>query len=90
MRRPCDGDDHAREWQDDGPTNADNLITLDRPSHNAKSAGLYQHQLLDTGVVDLTDAWGHHLHDPPADPLDPAPPELLGEPPAPDDGPCPF
>jgi hypothetical protein len=81
--------DHAREWQDGGPTNADNLITLDRPSHNAKSAGLYGDALRDDGVAEITDPWGRVFQDPPDDPLDPASPELLEPAPDPDE-PCPF
>jgi hypothetical protein len=69
--------DHAREWQHGGPTDAANLVTLDRSSHNLKSAGLFEEELLDTGVVGWHDAWGHRFEDPPDDPLDPAPPELL-------------
>jgi len=79
--------DHAREWQHGGPTNADNLITLDRTSHNLKSNNLFHDELLDTGIVGITDAWGHHFEDPPPDPLDPAPPDLL---PPPEDEPPPF
>jgi hypothetical protein len=78
--------DHAREWQDGGPTDARNLITLDRPSHNAKTAGLYTDELLDSGIAGFTDAWGHRFQDPPQDPMDPAPPELLAR----DDETCPF
>ena len=81
--------DHAREWQDGGPTDARNLVTLDRSSHNLKSAGLFQEELLDTGVVAVADAWGHRFEDPPNDPLDPAPPELLPSGDPPDDA-CPF
>ena len=57
--------DHAREWQHLGKTEDTNLITLDRPSHNAKSAGLYGDEILDTGVVRITDPWGHVFEDPP-------------------------
>jgi hypothetical protein len=81
--------DHAREWQDGGPTNAGNLITLDRPSHNAKSNGLYGDALRDDGVAEITDPWGRVFEDPPNDPLDPAPPELIDPAPDPDE-PCPF
>ena len=76
--------DHAREWQHGGPTDADNLVVLDRSNHNLKSAGLFEEALLDSGAVGWLDAWGHRFEDPPNDPLDPAPPELL---PA---VPCPF
>ena len=80
--------DHAREWQHGGPTDADNLVTLDRPSHNLKSAGLFEEALLDSGAVGWLDAWRHRFEDPPNDPLDPVPPGLLaGQPP---DEPCPF
>jgi hypothetical protein len=72
--------DHAREWQDGGPTEDSNLVTLDRPSHNLRSSRLYQEELLDSGIVGMTDAWGHYFEDPPADPLDPASPELLPPP----------
>lgn len=84
--------DHAREWQDLGRTEDSNLITLDRPSHNAKSAGLYEDELLDTGVVHITDPWKHVFEDPPDAPMDPVPPHLL-PPPTPsedDDGSAPF
>lgn len=79
--------DHAREWQHDGRTEAANLITLDRASHLAKSAGLYTDGFQDTGVVAIGDPWGHVFEDPPDAPMDAVPPELL--PPPPDD-PCPF
>jgi hypothetical protein len=75
--------DHAREWQHGGSTQDTNLVTLDRPSHTLKSLGLFQEQYLDTGVVGITDAWGHWFEDPPNQPLDPAAPDLL--PPADDD-----
>lgn len=75
--------DHAREWQDGGRTDADNLVTLSRPIHLAKSAGLIEEEYLDTGVVGWDDTWGNHFEDPPPDPVDPAPPEVL--PPAPPD-----
>lgn len=82
--------DHAREWQHGGRTDAANLVTLDRPTHNAKSAGLLQEELLDSGAVGWIDAWDHRFEDPPADPLDPAPPELLPPPPPSSDEACPF
>lgn len=87
----CDVD-HAREWQHLGPTNDVNLITLDRPTHNAKSAGLIEEALLDSGVVDWRNLWGSRFSDPPNDPLDPAPPALLPRSATPhdDDAPCPF
>jgi hypothetical protein len=69
--------DHAREWQDDGPTDDTNLIALDRPTHNLKSEGLFEERLRDDGAVDWDDVWGHRFTDPPADPLDPAPSHLL-------------
>ncbi len=81
--------DHAREWQDGGPTNEVNLVTLDRSSHNLKSHRLYQEELLDSGIVGMTDTWGNYFQDPPADPLDPAPPALLPEPSS-DGDVCPF
>jgi hypothetical protein len=74
--------DHAREWQHGGATDAANLVTLDRSSHLLKSAGLFEEEVLDTGAVGWDDTWGHRFEDPPDDPLDPAPPELL-----PDDAP---
>lgn len=79
--------DHAREWQHLGKTEDSNLITLDRPSHTAKTAGLYGDEILDTGVVRITDPWDRVFEDPPDAPMDPAPPELL---PPPDDDPSPF
>ena len=84
--------DHAREWQDLGRTEDTNLITLDRSSHNAKSAGLYEHELLESGNVGVIDPWGHRFEDPPDAPMDPAPPDLLPPPSPPDsdDEPCPF
>ncbi len=82
--------DHAREWQDGGPTNEVNLVTLDRSSHNLKSHRLYQEELLDSGIVGMTDTWGNYFQDPPADPLDPAPPELLPTEPPVDGDSCPF
>lgn len=81
--------DHAREWQHGGSTESANLVTLDRSAHNLKSAGLVTEQLHDSGVAGWTDAWRHRFEDPPADPLDPAPPELL-PPPADPDEPAPF
>jgi hypothetical protein len=81
--------DHAREWQHGGPTNADNLVALDRSSHNLKSAGLFEEELLDTRVVRWDEVWGHRFEDPPNDPLDPAPPALLPPESPPEDA-CPF
>ena len=81
--------DHAREWQHGGPTNADNLVTLDRPSHNLKSAGLFEEVLLDSGATAWLDAWRHRFEDPPNDPLDSAPPDLLHAAPPPEEA-CPF
>ncbi|RIX27602.1 HNH endonuclease signature motif containing protein [Amnibacterium setariae] len=81
--------DHAREWQHGGTTDAANLVTLGRTDHNLKSAGLFiEGPVEDDGTVGWNEAWGHHFADPPNDPLDPAPPELL--PPPADEGPCPF
>lgn len=69
--------DHAWEWaRDHGATNAENLITLDRPSHNTKSAGLYTDALLADGRARIIDPWGHVFDDPPDAPMDPAPIEL--------------
>ena len=82
--------DHAREWQHGGRTDDTNLITLDRPTHNLKSAGLLQEQLHDTGIVGWTDAWDRYFEDPPDDPLDPAPPDLIPPARPPDDEVCPF
>ena len=82
--------DHAREWQHGGKTDYTNLITLDRPTHNLKSAGLLRQELLDTGIVGWNEAWGRYFEDPPNDPLDPAPPDLLPPERPPDDGVCPF
>lgn len=82
--------DHAREWQDDGFTDEDNLIVLDRPSHTAKSAGLYTDELLDTGAAAIVDPWGHRFEDPPHEPMDPAPPALLDDRSPPDDQAVPF
>ncbi|TDS76900.1 uncharacterized protein DUF222 [Amnibacterium kyonggiense] len=81
--------DHAREWQHFGGTDDRNLITLDRASHLAKSAGLYTDELQDTGVVNIRDPWGHVFEDPPDAPMDPVPRELL-PPPDGDDESCPF
>ena len=67
-----------------------NLVTLDRPTHNMKSAGLIQENLHDSGITGWTDAWNRYFEDPPNDPLDPAPPELLPAPAPPDDETCPF
>ncbi|GAA2752298.1 HNH endonuclease signature motif containing protein [Amnibacterium kyonggiense] len=80
--------DHAREWQHGGATDARNLVTLGRTDHNLKSAGLFIEAVEDDGTVGWDEVWGHHFADPPNDPLDPAPPELL--PPPRDDGDCPF
>jgi hypothetical protein len=80
--------DHAREWQHGGPTDADNLVALDRSSHLLKAAGLFEESLLDTGAVGGIDAWRHRFEDPPDDPLDPAPPERL--PAGPPGDVCPF
>ena len=86
--------DHAREWQNLGRTEDSNLITLDRSSHNAKSAGLYSDEILDTGVVLITDPWNHVFEDPPEAPMDPVPPKLLpkttNDTANEDDDPCPF
>ena len=82
--------DHAREWQHSGTTGFSNLVTLDRPAHNMKSAKLYQEQLHDSGIVGWNDAWDHYFEDPPADPLDPAPPRLMPPEREGPDEPCPF
>ena len=83
--------DHAREWQHTGPTSDWNLVTLDRAAHLAKSADLFQEELQANGIVHWKGPWGETFHDPPPDPLDPAPPHLLPpDPPAaagPDDDP---
>jgi hypothetical protein len=80
--------DHAREWQDGGATEDGNLVTPSRPIHLAKSHGLIDEELQDSGIVGWNDTWGNHFTDPPPDPLDPAPPDLL--PPGHDDEPAPF
>lgn len=82
--------DHAREWQDDGFTDEDNLIVLDRPAHNAKSVGLFTDELLQNGIVRIGDPWGHVFEDPPDDPMDPAPFAPVTGTPPPVDPPCPF
>ena len=80
--------DHAREWHHDGTTDEVNLVALDRASHNLKSNGLFHQELLPDGNADWEDPWGHHFLDPPPEPLDPAPVDLLPEPDP--DPPCPF
>lgn len=82
--------DHAREWHHDGTTDAVNLVALDRAGHNMKSNGLFQQHLLPDGNVDWEDPWGHHFVDPPPDPVDPAPTDLLPEPEPEPDPACPF
>ncbi|RIX30681.1 HNH endonuclease signature motif containing protein [Amnibacterium setariae] len=82
--------DHAREWQHGGTTDSANLVTLGRTDHNLKSAGLFTEAVEDDGTVGWNEAWGHHFSDPPNDPLDPAPPELLPPRPSDPDEPCPF
>ena len=80
--------DHAREWHHNGGTDEVNLVALDRASHNMKSNDLFHQELLPDGNADWEDPWGHHFLDPPPDPLDPAPTDLLPEPDP--DPPCPF
>jgi hypothetical protein len=74
--------DHVQEWQDAGVTDLDNLVSLSRPHHVAKSMGLWQEELQRDGRVDWQDPWGNGFTDPPPNPLDPAPPELIEQ----DDG----
>ena len=70
--------DHAQEWQDRGVTKAANLVSLCRPDHNGKSEGLVTEQLRDDDV-DWKTLWGRILSDPPPEPFDPVPAELLEE-----------
>jgi hypothetical protein len=49
---------------------------VDRPSHTAKSAGLYGEEILDSEILCITDPWGRVFQDPPDAPMDPAPPHL--------------
>lgn len=85
--------DHVQEWQDAGVTAVHNLVSLSRPHHLAKSAGLWQEELQRNGSIDWEDPWGGRFTDPAPEPADPAPPELV----EPDDPPlgdppdvCPF
>jgi hypothetical protein len=90
-RRPaelCDLD-HLHEWQDGGVTNGSNLLSECRPHHAGKSVDLWQAELDTGGWARWTDPWGNVLTDPPPDPMDPAPPELL-RPPSDPDEPPPF
>jgi hypothetical protein len=90
-RRPaelCDLD-HLHEWQDGGVTNGSNLLSECRPHHAGKSVDLWQAELDAGGWARWTDPWGNVLTDPPPDPMDPAPPELL-RPPSDPDEPPPF
>jgi hypothetical protein len=49
---------------------------------------LYGDEILDTGIVLITDPWGRVFQDPPDAPMDPAPPHL--HPPDDDDESAPF
>lgn len=83
--------DHIVEWQHGGVTADANLVALDRPDHLAKSARLWQEELLAQGHVDWEDPWRRHFVDPPPDPADPAPVDLLPPRPRSDpDDPAPF
>lgn len=77
----CDVD-HADEWNRGGVTRAANLVSLCRPDHNGKSTGLTTEQLRVDGVVDWTTLWGRTMSDPPPDPFESVPDELLED--------CPF
>ncbi|GAA2753737.1 HNH endonuclease signature motif containing protein [Amnibacterium kyonggiense] len=83
--------DHVQEWQDAGVTDIGNLVSLSRPHHLAKSVGLWDEELRENGSVDWRNPWGEVFTDPPSNPSDPAPPELVE--PGPADPPgddCPF
>ena len=80
--------DHAREWQHDGRTEAVNLVSLDRMIHNMKSAGLLQEVFCADGSVAWRDIWGNEYVDPPFEPHDPVPADLLPTPV--EEEPCPF
>lgn len=80
--------DHIAEWQDGGVTDVGNLVSLSRPHHRAKSAGLWQEELERDGSVDWEDPWGNHFTDPPPDPPDPARMDLVEDDPPTAD--CPF
>lgn len=69
--------DHVAEWQHLGVTATDNLVSLSRPHHRAKSAELWTEELLQNGTVDWEDPWGGTFTDPPPNPSDPAPPDLV-------------
>ncbi len=69
--------DHATEWQHGGRTIDTNLVTLDRVHHLAKSAGLWQEEYRANGTVPWADPWGNTFVDPPPDPPDPVPRQLL-------------
>jgi hypothetical protein len=84
----CDVD-HMQEWQDEGVTAIENLMSVCRPDHAAKSIGLWQNELADDGGAEWRDPWGHVFVDPPPVIADPAPSEYL-PPPTPDTDDCPF
>lgn len=71
--------DHAQEWHQLGVTKATNLVSLCRDDHNGKSAGLVAERLREDDGVDWETLWGRILSDPPPDPFDPVPPDLLDE-----------
>jgi hypothetical protein len=74
--------DHAREWQDRGVTRAANLVSLCRGDHNGTSSGLVTECVREDDSVDWETLWGRLVSDPPPEPFDPVPEDLL-------DG-CPF
>lgn len=69
--------DHIAEWQHVGVTATHNLVSLSRPHHRAKSAELWTEELLENGTVDWENPWGQTFTDPPPNPSDPAPPDLV-------------
>jgi hypothetical protein len=80
-RRPsslCDLD-HSKEWQHDGTTDEDNLVSLCRPEHLLKSSGLWTTTQEADGTLIWTSPWGRSFRSEPAEPDDPAPAELLAE-----------
>jgi hypothetical protein len=82
--------DHAREWQHGGATDAVNLVSVCRSMHLLKSRGLWKERYEPDGSVTWTSPWGRTVTDPPVEPDDPVPVDLL--PPALDEpgSDCPF
>jgi len=77
--------DHAEEWRNQGRTRIENLVSICRSMHLLKSMGLWKEVVGPDDSITWIGPWGRTITDPPLEPGDPAPAELL-----PDGDVCPF